>query len=63
MSSLNLGHVLGLDKLTNNKQHDEDDTSKHNEDTQTEGMVSLGSPIHRYTYGRYPFSFAFYKPI
>lgn len=44
MSSLNLGHVLGLDK---HKQHDKDETntSKHNEDTQTEGTVSLGSSL------------------
>ena len=49
MSSLNLGHILGLDKLTNNKQHDEDEsndnTSQHNKDAQTEGTVSLGSSL------------------
>ena len=46
MSSLNLGHVLGLDKLNkNNEDETNDDTSQYNEDTQTEGTVSLGSSL------------------
>ena len=46
MSSFNLGHILGLDKLKkNNEDETNDNTSKHNEDTQTEGTVSLGSSL------------------